>query len=41
VAREGGARPVLRAHAVGSVKGVTSYLEIFEYNVSALAQALR
>ena len=41
VAREGGARPVLLAHAVGSVKGVTSYLEIFEYNVSALAEALR
>jgi ABC-type Zn uptake system ZnuABC Zn-binding protein ZnuA len=41
VAREGGARPVLLAHGVGSVKGVTSYLEVFDYNVNALAQVLR
>lgn len=41
IAREGGARSVPLSPAVGGVKGVGSYLELFEYNVSALAQALR
>ena len=41
VAGEAGARLVVLAHTVGAVKGVDSYLEMFDYNVNALAQALR
>jgi ABC-type Zn uptake system ZnuABC Zn-binding protein ZnuA len=41
VARESGARPVPLAPAVGAVKEAGSYLDLFEHNVGALAQALR
>jgi ABC-type Zn uptake system ZnuABC Zn-binding protein ZnuA len=41
VAREAGARTVRLAPAVGAVPEATSYLELFEYNVTALAAALR
>lgn len=38
---EAGAQAVLAAHTVGAVKGTDSYLDMLEYNVNALAQALR
>ncbi len=41
IARETGARAVGLATAVGATKEATSYLELFEFNVRALAQALR
>jgi ABC-type Zn uptake system ZnuABC Zn-binding protein ZnuA len=41
IARESGARAVGLATAVGATKEATSYLELFEFNVRALAQALR
>jgi ABC-type Zn uptake system ZnuABC Zn-binding protein ZnuA len=41
VAREAGARPVVLAPAVGAVKGAGTYIDLFEYNVNALARALR
>lgn len=41
VARDSGARPVLLAPAVGGVKGIASYFDLFDYNVKALAEALR
>jgi ABC-type Zn uptake system ZnuABC Zn-binding protein ZnuA len=41
VAREGGARTVLLAPAVGAVKEAGTYIDLFEYNVNALAKALR
>jgi ABC-type Zn uptake system ZnuABC Zn-binding protein ZnuA len=41
IATEAGAKVVVLAHAVGSQKGVDSYLQLFEHNVDALAAALR
>lgn len=41
VAGEAGAKLVVLAHTVGAVKGADSYLDMFEYNVKALAEALR
>jgi hypothetical protein len=41
IAREGGARAVVLAHQVGALPGAASYLELLEYNVRALADALR
>ena len=41
VAREAGAKVVLLAHQVGALKGTDSYLDMMDYNVNALAQALR
>jgi ABC-type Zn uptake system ZnuABC Zn-binding protein ZnuA len=41
VAADAGARVVVLAHLVGSVKGTDSYLDLFEHNVSVLANALR
>jgi zinc/manganese transport system substrate-binding protein len=40
IARETGARAVGLAPAVGATKDATSYLDLFEINVRALAQAL-
>jgi ABC-type Zn uptake system ZnuABC Zn-binding protein ZnuA len=40
IARESGARVVPLAPAVGAVPQATGYLELFDYNVKALAQAL-
>jgi zinc/manganese transport system substrate-binding protein len=41
IAHESGARAVGLATAVGATKEATSYLDLFEFNVRALAQALR
>jgi ABC-type Zn uptake system ZnuABC Zn-binding protein ZnuA len=41
IAREAGARPVGLAPAVGATKDASSYLEMLEFNVNALALALR
>lgn len=41
VAGEAGAKLVVLAHTVGAVRGTDSYLDMFDYNVNALAQALR
>jgi ABC-type Zn uptake system ZnuABC Zn-binding protein ZnuA len=41
IAREGGARVVPLAPAVGAARGVATYLDLFEHNVNALATALR
>ena len=41
VTRDGGARPLVLPSSVGGVKGVDTYLALFEHNVSALAHALR
>jgi ABC-type Zn uptake system ZnuABC Zn-binding protein ZnuA len=41
IARETGARAVALAPAVGATKEATSYLDMFEFNVNALARALR
>jgi zinc/manganese transport system substrate-binding protein len=41
IAQETGARAVGLATAVGATKEATSYLDLFEFNVRALAQALR
>ena len=41
LAREAGVKAVILATAVGSVKGATSYIDAVDYNVNALAQALR
>jgi ABC-type Zn uptake system ZnuABC Zn-binding protein ZnuA len=41
VAREGGARVVVLAPAVGAAPGAGSYLDLFEHNVRLLAEALR
>lgn len=41
VANEAAARVVVLAHTVGAVKGVESYLDLFDYNVNALAEALK
>ena len=41
VAAEAGARVVVLAHTVGALKGIDSYLDMFEHNVNRLAEALR
>jgi zinc/manganese transport system substrate-binding protein len=41
MAQETGARAVALASAVGATKDATSYLDMLEFNVNALAQALR
>jgi zinc/manganese transport system substrate-binding protein len=41
VAEEGGAKVIALASVVGAVKGADTYLTAIEYNVSALAHALR
>jgi zinc/manganese transport system substrate-binding protein len=41
IARETGARAVALAPAVGATPEATSYVDLFEFNVSALARALR
>ncbi len=41
VAQEAGARVVLMASAVGAVKSTDSYLDMIDYNVKAVSQALR
>ncbi len=41
IAREAGAQAIGLATAVGAAKEATSYLDLFEFNVRALAQALR
>jgi zinc/manganese transport system substrate-binding protein len=41
VAQEAGARAVLLATGVGAVKGAETYLDATDYNVRALAQALK
>jgi zinc/manganese transport system substrate-binding protein len=41
VAREAGAKLLVLPPAVGGVKGVNTYLDLFEHNVAAIANALR
>jgi ABC-type Zn uptake system ZnuABC Zn-binding protein ZnuA len=41
IARDGGARVLALPSSVGGVRGVDSYLGLFEHNVAALAGALR
>ena len=41
IARETGAQALGLATAVGATKEATSYLDLFEFNVRVLAQALR
>jgi ABC-type Zn uptake system ZnuABC Zn-binding protein ZnuA len=41
VAREGGARALILSTGVGGVKGVETYPQMIEYNVNALAGALK
>ena len=41
IGHEAGAKVVLMAPAVGGVKGVDGYIETVDYNVTALARALR
>ena len=41
VAQDAGARAVLLATGVGAVKGAETYLDAIDYNVKALAQALK
>ena len=41
ITRETGARAVGLAPAVGATKEAASYLDLFDFNVRALAQALR
>jgi ABC-type Zn uptake system ZnuABC Zn-binding protein ZnuA len=41
IARETGARAVALAPAVGATREAPSYLDLFEFNVSALSRALR
>src|SRR4029453_11310962 len=41
VAQEAGAKAIVVAPAVGAVKGTNSYLDTIDYNVKALAQALK
>ncbi len=41
IAEETGAKPLLLASMVGGVKGVDSYIGMFDYNVKALAEALQ
>jgi len=41
IAQEAGARVVLMASGVGAVKGTDGYLDMIDYNVKAVVQALR
>ncbi|MGH7308262.1 MAG: metal ABC transporter substrate-binding protein [Candidatus Rokuibacteriota bacterium] len=41
LARDSGARALTLPSAVGGVKGIETYLDLFEHNVRALAEALR
>jgi ABC-type Zn uptake system ZnuABC Zn-binding protein ZnuA len=41
VAEEAGAKAVVVANAVGAVKGTDSYLDTIDYNIRAVAQALK
>lgn len=41
VAAEVGAKVVVLAHTVGAIKGTETYIGLFDYNVSALANALK
>jgi ABC-type Zn uptake system ZnuABC Zn-binding protein ZnuA len=41
VAQDGGGRVVTLASSVGALKGTSTYLEMVDHNVTALAQALR
>ena len=41
IAEEAGAKVVLVANGVGSIKGTDSYLDTIDYNVKAVAQALK
>jgi ABC-type Zn uptake system ZnuABC Zn-binding protein ZnuA len=41
VAQEAGAKAVTLANAVGALKGTDTYIEMLDYNVKTLAQALR
>jgi len=41
IAQEAGAKVVLMASGVGAVKGTDSYLDMIDYNVKAVVQALR
>jgi ABC-type Zn uptake system ZnuABC Zn-binding protein ZnuA len=41
MAQDAGIRAVALAPAVGASKPAASYLDMFEFNVTALAQALR
>ncbi len=41
IAQEAGARAVILAATVGSVRGADSYIDAIDYNVKTLAQALR
>lgn len=41
VAREGRAKLLILPPAVGGAKGVTTYLDLFDYQVRALIQALK
>ena len=41
VARDSGARALILPSAVGGVKGVDTYTQMIDYNVNALAEALR
>lgn len=41
VAQEAGARAIVLASSVGAIKGADDYIAAIDYNVSALAQALR
>jgi zinc/manganese transport system substrate-binding protein len=41
IAQEAGAKVVLVANGVGALKGTDTYLETIDYNVKAVAQALR
>jgi ABC-type Zn uptake system ZnuABC Zn-binding protein ZnuA len=41
IAEEAGARAVVLAPGVGSVAGAETYPDMVEYNVTALARALR
>jgi ABC-type Zn uptake system ZnuABC Zn-binding protein ZnuA len=41
LARDSGARALVLPSAVGGVKGVETYLDLFEHNVRTLVEALR
>ena len=41
VARDGGARALMLPSAVGGVKGVDTYAQMFDYNVNAIAGAVK
>jgi len=41
VAEEAGARALVMATSVGAVKGADNYIAAIDYNITALAKALR